>query len=543
MKHSLLSLAALAPLVGAGAAVFAQQTEVTRATGTLNEFSDFFGRAVAIHGDVALVSEPGSNFTTVGGGGVLVFERRAGRWERTSRLTPTPFDRLLHIGLSVAIHGDTAIAGTFFDDKYALGAGNAFVFERSGEDWNQVAELGLVGLKRKDRFGANVAIWKDTLVVSAHGDDTQGPDFGAVYVFERINGNWVKAAKLFGTQAVEGGKILGHSLDLHESTIVAGTWSSAYVFEKVGGQWETAARLAPPNPASEDDYGAAVAVWGDTIAVSDPVDQEPDSIRPGRVFIYKRGVAGDWKFKQILKASDPYSDAKDNGKFGSSLALYEDKLLVGSRRWGTPGFPGKGKSYVFERDEFGLWQETRQLVASDPGPSANFGNAVALSDQIALTGAFAAKVNGIGAGAAYFHDLGQAETYRPGEPNSEGAEAMLHAYGSRRVSLNRLTLRADLLPAGEPTLFLTSPTTGFVPHPGGGNGTLWLGAPLARLHAAPVVADSYGSASLKLDLTSIPLDPPVSIQPGQTWYFQAWYRDQDPGPTSNFTEAVGMTFD
>ncbi|MCP3916270.1 MAG: hypothetical protein GY711_12005 [bacterium] len=32
------------------------------------------------------------------------------------------------------------------------------------------------------------------------------------------------------------------------------------------------------------------------------------------------------------------------------------------------------------------------------------------------------------------------------------------------------------------------------------------------------------------------------FQPGETWNFQCWYRDNNPGPTSNFTDAVSVTF-
>ncbi|MCP4035984.1 MAG: hypothetical protein GY733_03545 [bacterium] len=32
--------------------------------------------------------------------------------------------------------------------------------------------------------------------------------------------------------------------------------------------------------------------------------------------------------------------------------------------------------------------------------------------------------------------------------------------------------------------------------------------------------------------------PRTAVQPGDTWNFQCWYRDNNPGPTSNFTDAV-----
>ncbi|MEL6430088.1 MAG: hypothetical protein AAFZ87_03585 [Planctomycetota bacterium] len=34
----------------------------------------------------------------------------------------------------------------------------------------------------------------------------------------------------------------------------------------------------------------------------------------------------------------------------------------------------------------------------------------------------------------------------------------------------------------------------------------------------------------------------TSVQPGDTWYFQAWHRDSNPGVTSNFTDGVRVQF-
>ncbi len=47
--------------------------------------------------------------------------------------------------------------------------------------------------------------------------------------------------------------------------------------------------------------------------------------------------------------------------------------------------------------------------------------------------------------------------------------------------------------------------------------------------------------SIQLDLTSVPTPTAfVAVQPGDTWNFQAWYRDA--GGTNNFTDAVAVTF-
>ena len=54
-----------------------------------------------------------------------------------------------------------------------------------------------------------------------------------------------------------------------------------------------------------------------------------------------------------------------------------------------------------------------------------------------------------------------------------------------------------------------------------------------------------GIASLVLDLTNVPTDANLTaVAAGETWSWQAWYRDVDGGgaPTSNLSSAVGVTF-
>jgi hypothetical protein len=48
---------------------------------------------------------------------------------------------------------------------------------------------------------------------------------------------------------------------------------------------------------------------------------------------------------------------------------------------------------------------------------------------------------------------------------------------------------------------------------------------------------------MAIDLLSMPTPTGFApALPGETWNFQAWYRDSNPEPTSNFTGAVGVTF-
>ena len=91
-------------------------------------------------------------------------------------------------------------------------------------------------------------------------------------------------------------------------------------------------------------------------------------------------------------------------------------------------------------------------------------------------------------------------------------------------------------------LLLASQTQGFVPFAGGSQGNLCLGGVIARFVADLTLAAADGTMTFDPHLTDVPLAPPREVQAGETWNFQVWYRDVAAGPTSNFTDAVSITF-
>lgn len=149
-----------------------------------------------------------------------------------------------------------------------------------------------------------------------------------------------------------------------------------------------------------------------------------------------------------------------------------------------------------------------------------------------------------------FYDLGASPpvgtSYCLGAPNSTGAGATIEGAGSALLAENDLALTASGLPVGSFTLFLTSQSQGFVTAPGGSQGILCLGGEIGRYVGPGQIqqASSGGDATLSLDLTALPQPTgSVSAVAGQTWNFQAWYRDAVNGvTTSNFTDGLAVSF-
>ncbi len=133
-----------------------------------------------------------------------------------------------------------------------------------------------------------------------------------------------------------------------------------------------------------------------------------------------------------------------------------------------------------------------------------------------------------------------------GVPNSTGEGARLGAMGSEVLASNRLSLRGMDLPAGAACVFMFSRMPGLVLQPGGSQGQLCLGGSVGRFLGQGEVGPSSegGLTALEVDLTLLPGGGVAGRPgPGDTLYFQAWYRDRHPGTaaTNNLTSCVAVT--
>jgi len=124
--------------------------------------------------------------------------------------------------------------------------------------------------------------------------------------------------------------------------------------------------------------------------------------------------------------------------------------------------------------------------------------------------------------------------------NSTGAQASIAASGSAVVADNDLTLVAASMPPGQFGYFMMSDSQAFVPLFGGSQGNLCLGSPLLRFALFITQVDGAGEMTLSADLNNLPLA--TVIAPGETWNFQCWFRDQNPGSTSNTTDGLAIPF-
>ena len=182
---------------------------------------DLVGQAVALSGDTVLVGGILDDDRAKNAGGVYAFGRGAGKQTAKDKFIASDGSADAWFGGSLALHGTTAVIGASGDDGEAESAGAAYVFQRSGETFEEDVKLVPRDVSKDDRFGFSVSLWGNTLVVGAVADDAQGSFAGSAYVFKRRDGEWTEQTKLL---AVGGEKadLFGHAIGVWGNTVLIG---------------------------------------------------------------------------------------------------------------------------------------------------------------------------------------------------------------------------------------------------------------------------------------------------------------------------------
>ena len=392
----LLSLAIITLLVDTASAIeplavagWSQQQKLTASNPSAD---DHFGYAVALEGNTAVIGAPQDD----GYGSAFVFGYDGSSWGQPITLTADDAAMGDYFGRAVALDGDTAVIGAPRYDTDVTGSGAAYVFVRDGGGWSQQAKLTTNDAVVGDNFGWSVALDGDTAVIGAPQYDNDNNKSGSAYVFVRNGTSWSQQAKLAATDVAAGDQF-GWSVALAGDTAVIGApqhddnghaAGAAYVFTRSGTSWTQQTKLTSNDAAAGAAFGFAVALDGDTAVVGAWLDESEVGLHSGSAYVFVRSGV-DWSQQAKLIPGD----TAEFGAFGWAVSLENDTVAIGAV------YPSES-AYTFARDGFS-WSEQAKLTPSNPIVENDFGNAVALSGSTVIVGAPRDDVYGSVSGSAY----------------------------------------------------------------------------------------------------------------------------------------------
>ena len=427
---------------------------------------DEFGISVAVHSDTVVVGahkyDVDDNGTSIpNAGSAYVFTKpETGGWvnaTETAKLIASDATRGDEFGIAVTIDSDTIVIGAYLDDHTdddgnTIGnAGSVYVFTGDSNGWSQKTKLTGPSRGRDAWLGHSVAVAGDTVIAGADKSNISGPDSGAVYLWtvpgwtdvansgatttsHTVTGLTNRVEYSFQVRAVDKVKEAGagppadplRATPLKPKPAQPTGLSAAPGDTQVKLSWNDPTGGSPPiinyqlwqhaeRPmltadirVTNDEFGYAVAIDGDTAVVGMPGEDNPDN--SGAAFVFTRDSSGTWSRVARLRASDPVDnvdgdddDDNDEHRFGLSVAVHEDTSNGDTIVVGAPDHSGsKGAVYVFSEPSGG-WAddtdsddadnepdhttETAKFLASDAAAGDEFGISVAVDGDTIVVGA------------------------------------------------------------------------------------------------------------------------------------------------------------
>jgi hypothetical protein len=507
--------------------------------------SDEFGESVAVSGTNAIIGSRWDDDNNPESGSAYVFDTVTGN--QIFKLLSSDGTRGDAFGGAVAIDGNMAIIGAAYDDDNGAQSGSAYLFDVT--TGTQLAKLLPSDGATAAFFGETVSISGGIAIVGAPGDEQNGIDSGAAYLFDTATG--AQLAKLVPSDG-EAGDWFGGSVGISGGTAVISApfdndngpnSGAAYIFDTATATQTL--KLLPDDGSTNDEFGCSVAINGTTVIIGSLQDDDHGA-NSGSAYLFD-ALSGI----QITKLIADDSDIED--RFGSSVSIAGAIAVVGAKQEDETAI-NAGSAYLFDTT---TGTQISKLCVSDGSAGDYAGHSVSISGTTVISGAFLNDENGESAGVAHLFEAPSVVVTAfcfgdgggtpcpcgndggPGEgcANSTGSGAVLSVSGSTSISADDLVLSTTGLPGG-PGLYFQGQNSinsgnGIV----FGDGLRCAGLDVTRLQ---VRFSSGGNAN-----TSISIATKGSVVAGETKRYQHWYRDSTNSPcgsTFNLTNGYELTW-
>lgn len=184
---------------------------------------------------------------------------------------------------------------------------------------------------------------------------------------------------------------LGRTVAMNGSWLFTSSWHDhdlgltppvVHAFRLSGRSWACDAPVQHPALDPHADFGRAIAIHGNLLAIGAPQETVQGMHAAGAVHLFQ------WRGDGWRHISTIYAPVLQGGaEFGSSVALHGSRLIVGCPRWdhGSASFD-EGRADLYSITESGL-EHRGALHSPTPVQGGRFGFSVAISQTMMAVGA------------------------------------------------------------------------------------------------------------------------------------------------------------
>jgi len=308
------------PSQGAGGDLFGAQVDISELGATLaisapGNDEGVNTETVEVDGVETEVVMPIEN-----SGAVYVFKTEGDNWSQISQIKASnaTVDAAFGSDLAISANGTRLVVGAqhhLNNSDPAEITGQAYVFDRTGDDWNQSQIMAASNEQGGMQYGASVALSADGqfIVIGAPGEsgsgfgvggeqgDTASAESGAAYIYTLSGNAWVQSTYLKSENSDLGDRFGSDVAVNSDGSLIAvgavGEGSSAealhgnvfdnsatesgavYIFEREAAAWQQLSYVKSPNTDAGDRFGQWLSLdaSGDALVVGAPNEQSDAS--------------------------------------------------------------------------------------------------------------------------------------------------------------------------------------------------------------------------------------------------------------------------
>eukprot|EP00002_Diphylleia_rotans_P023181 TRINITY_DN4558_c0_g1_i5.p1 TRINITY_DN4558_c0_g1~~TRINITY_DN4558_c0_g1_i5.p1 ORF type:complete len:2284 (-),score=384.12 TRINITY_DN4558_c0_g1_i5:152-7003(-) len=303
-----------------------------------------------------------------------------------SQQTSVPFHDDDEFGFSITSNDAFLLIGSPKRDSH-MGAntGVVYVFTKVSAEWTRHSVIADTGHDLNRRFGASVAIGSQFAAVGATlADDSDVVDCGSVTIYVLLNGEWKNSMEFFHPQP-QAGDQFGYAIGMTDDLLAVGVpgkdntpltdQGQVCFYTRSGDNW-TSKGCQYSLQGSIFRLGETVSVHGNII-----LSGAPGATRSGS----DAGMVQSFELQSgtIVKNADVMDgSAPTNAKFGSSVSLDGDLAAIGAPGEKIDTAGNAGAVYIFKYTvSTKVWSQKQKITSANPQENMEFGYSIALKDS------------------------------------------------------------------------------------------------------------------------------------------------------------------
>ena len=320
---------------------------------------DYFGYAVAISGDYAIVGAHNNSENDIKSGAAYIFKRDGDSWVQMQKLVADDAENGDQFGFAVSISGDYAIVGANYKTIESIQTGAAYIFKRTGESWSQIQKIIANDGQHYDQFGYAVSIDGDCAIVGAPFVDPSNQ--GKIYIFQQIGDEWIQT-----TQQLSGNinDWYGRAVSIYNNNAIVGipNYDSGDSLQNVGLVYIFKYENKSLNVLSTHAMNIKNQKVGDSVSISNN---------------YAIIGTGDHTTASIYKKNgNSWNCIKHINVNVYSVSIADDYAIIG----------GNNNAYIYHNED--LSKEIIKINYIDDDNNSCFGHSVSISNDTYIIGAY-----------------------------------------------------------------------------------------------------------------------------------------------------------